>query len=620
MAQRVKSYIPPKSNTNTFIYNNFIQGGLADGNFVGVKYSVAQAPNIDIRSEPGVVKLSHGWEKLSATIPEAILHGVYHDNSLYLFSKESGKIFKYDLSADTVTEVYEINALNGSSIIRGVYVYNDNIYIATQNWLHKLPLSGLNTISSSINLNWAYLNVLFSNGGEGDSYAFLDHISDAENNYLAFTAIDDTAYGVAFYLNEVPTSDLFMDIYTVGISGGTRSDSLGAACDNEIQCAGIQISKDNLQTGWNYYFFSSPMRLEIHNTYRWHIWTRDGTGSLAALTRNDLRGGYLKLLGGSTDNYKPMLMQNGVMFIGDDNYIHQVRQERFTSRALDIPKEYRVTALGKLGTDLLIGTERTDGGEPVQVFRWNTWSESYTYSDDIPEDKIDAFVYADNIVFFVGGKYKNVYFFDRTGGVKFKQLHVFDGDATVNPNAVTSWRGYAVIFMSVTNKADDENSAMAYLIGRRTKDYPVITTSDWYIDNTKDIEYYAVIRSPDNMYIVYKNNENGTIKIARYNEDIYAKEGELITRFMTVDSGYQNKAGGFLAVSYDSMPDDCNIELYYRLNQDDEWKQLKAGKDTKRNIVMSKERFWANQFQLKIKLLGNSENTPKITNILLLAR
>lgn len=75
---------------------------------------------------------------------------------------------------------------------------------------------------------------------------------------------------------------------------------------------------------------------------RWQLGT-------AWSTRNDT---FAAFTNGST--YHPMHVANIVLYIGDKNLVAQVEGGVFTADALDLETQFNITALGEIGTDLLI--------------------------------------------------------------------------------------------------------------------------------------------------------------------------------------------------------------------------------------------------------------------------
>lgn len=63
----------------------------------------------------------------------------------------------------------------------------------------------------------------------------------------------------------------------------------------------------------------------------------------------------------------------------------------------------KITCFGSASTDLLIGTTTFTNSEKTQIYRWNTWSESWTISDEIPERGINSFMSVDNAILVQAG-------------------------------------------------------------------------------------------------------------------------------------------------------------------------------------------------------------------------
>ena len=111
-------------------------------------------------------------------------------------------------------------------------------------------------------------------------------------------------------------------------------------------------------------------------------------------------------------SYHPMVIQNLNLYIGDGYYVAEWDGTTFTADALDITASLVIKCLGKMGTDVLIGTTVDDNVAKTELLRWNTWSVSFTNSDPIDETGINAFLPADNFVYVSAGKYGNIYLYD----------------------------------------------------------------------------------------------------------------------------------------------------------------------------------------------------------------
>lgn len=150
--------------------------------------------------------------------------------------------------------------------------------------------------------------------------------------------------------------------------------------------------------------------------------------------------------------YHPAIIQNQDLYIGDGNYLALVdTTETWVPDALDISTPYRIKCLGKIGTDVLIGTIVDDNVNKSQIYRWNTYSVSFTTSDEIDEVGINAFIPGDNVVYINAGTRGNIYVYDG------EQLQLFmkvpgEYSATdfgrVHPNAAANFNGRILLGFS----------------------------------------------------------------------------------------------------------------------------------------------------------------------------
>lgn len=142
--------------------------------------------------------------------------------------------------------------------------------------------------------------------------------------------------------------------------------------------------------------------------------------------------------------FHPMTEQNLVLYIGDANLLAQVDAGVFTPDALDIAEPLRIKCLGKISTDILIGTYVNDHITKSQVFRWNTYSVSFTTSDEIDEVGINCFIPGDNMVYVNAGIQGNIYVYN---GEQLQLFRRIPGEYTPSqygrmfPNAAANYNG-----------------------------------------------------------------------------------------------------------------------------------------------------------------------------------
>lgn len=205
---------------------------------------------------------------------------------------------------------------------------------------------------------------------------------------------------VDFAKTIVPCSD--GNTYMFGDAGNVYKRTSGGTYTVEATVSGAIYGAIEF-AGYIYYARSGYLG-------RWQIGT-------AWSGRNDTYGTFTN---GST--YHPMHIQNIVLYVGDKNLVAQVEGGVFTANALDLETQYSITSLGEIGTDLLIGTYTSDNVSKTRIFRWNTWSTSFTSSDAIPETGINSFLSTDNFVLVQAGSKGNLYAYNGESLERFKRI------------------------------------------------------------------------------------------------------------------------------------------------------------------------------------------------------
>ena len=150
---------------------------------------------------------------------------------------------------------------------------------------------------------------------------------------------------------------------------------------------------------------------------------------------------------------KPMIVIEDTLYIGHANKISRVRDGVFTENiGPPIGDNVQITCFGRLGNDLLIGTEVSSGFEEVAVqstiLRWNTTSNNTTSRDSVPEPTINAFLNSDNRVFVSVGYNSNIYVYDGAKLVFYRKIHPNATETTVLPTSVTNFNNRPIFGLS----------------------------------------------------------------------------------------------------------------------------------------------------------------------------
>ena len=264
-----------------------------------------------------------------------------------------------------------------------------------------------------------------------------------------------------------------------------------------------------------------------------------------------------------TNNHR-MAVVNNVLYITDKNYIAQVDGDTFTADALDLPVEQWAISVNKVLSDLVIGTQvKTSVVNKATVYRWNTWSESWSAEDEIDENAVRAFLKADNYILVSAGINGNLYSYNGTQLQGFKTI---PGDYTktaytiIWPEATGNYKGIPLFGYSLHPSATTSPSLLGiYGFGRKRLDYPIILDLPFPIypvSNTvmelDDIEIGAIVTDGNVILASWDNNGTYGVSALSYsyrNTGAYIDtrvinlERERLQRVKKVIVNYQSFAG-----------------------------------------------------------------------------
>ncbi len=348
-----------------------------------------------------------------------------------------------------------------------------------------------------------------------------------------------------------------------------------------------------------YLYYSMQSRLG-----RWQIGT-------AWSTRNDSWATFM-----NTDAlFHPIFLLNGVLYIGDKNYIAQVDESNvFTGNALDIPSTYRIKSLWIDTNDLLIGTYINDNVNMCRIIRWNTWSESWTNEDDVPEVGINGFIPMDNTILLSAGTKGFFYLYE---GARLEQFMRLPGawdstkKATVHKNAAALFQKRTLFGLS--NIAGNPALQGVYSYGSYSRNYPRVLSLDYIISQnlTSSIEIGAIEAVGDDFLVAWKDGSNyGVDKIDWSNK--YAS-AYFETRVIDMARSIQKTID--IKINYRSIPANCDITLQKSVNYA-AYANVDLVNDSKRLCKYAKVKILeANTVQFKIAAAVNANNAPEIESV-----
>jgi hypothetical protein len=217
-------------------------------------------------------------------------------------------------------------------------------------------------------------------------------------------------------------------------------------------------------------------------------------------------------------DFHPFKQVNQVLFVGDGKYLAQVDAGVFSANALDLAAPFRIKSLGKILTDILMGTFVNAYRVATEIFRWNTWSiDSYQSSDDIPEIGINCFLRTDNLVLVNAGTKGNFYYYNGSQLENYKRIPgswIGTNEATLHPNAACNMFGLPLFGLS--NKSGNPAKQGIYSLGGYDRNYPKVINLEWLISNGRynGVDIGAIEMCGTQLLVAWKNSDTITMTIA----------------------------------------------------------------------------------------------------------
>jgi len=319
-------------------------------------------------------------------------------------------------------------------------------------------------------------------------------------------------------------------------------------------------------------------------------------------------------------SFHPMINHPGqqILYIGDGNYLAQVDAGTFTANALDISTPLRIKSLGKIGSDVLLGTYVADNVTLTEIIRWNGWSVSFTNSDSIPEVGINAFLPADNMVLVQAGTQGNIYYYDGTNlelYMKIPGSYSSTAYGEVYPSSVANRNGQ--ILFGFSNGSGNPADQLVYRIARANRNYPYILDAPYPISQRSgsdlvitSVEIGGVIVSGNILYVAWKNGSS--FGIDKYDTSLKLDGAYFETRVVIVNREEQANFSEAL-IAYASKPASTDIDFYLDKNYAGYGSALTKIDDTQRYIVRTKDESTEfNTLQMKVKITASSNSAPQI--------
>lgn len=325
---------------------------------------------------------------------------------------------------------------------------------------------------------------------------------------------------------------------------------------------------------------------------------------------------------GNIDHH-PMQDVNQVLYIGDGYLVAQVDAGTFSSNALDISSEYVVTALGKMGTALLVG-----GSIPnvnlSEVFIWNTYSTSFTSSDTIPERGINCFLEGDNYVFVNAGISGSIYTHNGSQLLFYKRVpgsYTSTKRMIIYPNATAMFKGSIPIF-GISNAAGNPGDQGIWSLGKHSNNYHTVFNLEFPISKldadgypvVADVEIGAIVVSGVTVYCSWRH-AGSTVGVDKLDYSNKIAKPFFETRIISPDRTTLVPYGKFM-VHYGELPASTSIVIQTKVDHATDFSDTSEVVDIDRKqVVVDADRQEAKNLEIRVECVSSGNNSPTIEEL-----
>ncbi|OGE43574.1 hypothetical protein A3J16_02890 [Candidatus Daviesbacteria bacterium RIFCSPLOWO2_02_FULL_39_13] len=313
----------------------------------------------------------------------------------------------------------------------------------------------------------------------------------------------------------------------------------------------------------------------------------------------------------------------GVLLICDGKDLAMVDYEGAfaagANPALDLPRGHRNKCL--LGLDQLVvfGSTKGDKVEEGWLWTWDKIQPSWIQRRMIAERGINAILQGEFMAIQAGVK-GGLYFWDTSSLIRIKK---FPGEfGWVNPGGVTIMGGLPLFGLNGSNKCG------VYSYGRLTKNDPYALNLEYIPSHEKmeNVNIGALTMYGDVLHVSWKDGiEFGVDRIDADNKAEGRYEG------MVFDGGepFTQKSFRTIKLVTKKLPKDTSVEVFYRVNEDDEWQTAAMqdssesfDKEGKTKAIFSietggdeDEPGQGEEYEVALNIHPSGNNTPEVKSV-----
>ncbi len=260
-------------------------------------------------------------------------------------------------------------------------------------------------------------------------------------------------------------------------------------------------------------------------------------------------------------SWHTMTMACGVLQICDGRYLAMVDYEgNFNLTALDLIVGNRTKCLLPEDQTVIIGSHKGDKVEEGWLWTWDKVQPSWILRRMIAEKGINAMIHAEFILIQAGIS-GSLYFWDTANLLRIKQIPCL---GWVNPGAAANYKG-----MPLLGVTGSENCGV-YSYGRLNKNESYALNLEWIPSHGKleDVEIGAITMYGDQPFVSWQDDDDFGVDTVDENNKAEARYEGLV-----FDAGEPELQKGFRHIKLltKPLPEDCSIEVFYRVNEEGEW-------------------------------------------------
>jgi len=309
---------------------------------------------------------------------------------------------------------------------------------------------------------------------------------------------------------------------------------------------------------------------------------------------------------------------NEILYISGGRFLSQVESGTLTNTILSFPVGWDISAIGKYGTDLLIGMNLEGNVDQARIVRWNTWSadNSFTNDDLIEESHVSGFLQLGNNILVSAGIRGNLYYYNGAVLEPFKKIPNtgdFDSQAEMWKNASVEFMGQLYFGMSKVSGNDIPQGVYSY--GSHSSGYPLVLTMPHKIStgNDENVFVTAMARQGATLFVAWRDENDGTVRGIDEMTTTRHTEGYFETRVINVA---RNATKDFLLeVFYREISTGGDIEIWVSKDSGD-FEQMETRNDDQRNTVITTAKTGeCSTIQVRVVLKSINQFSPIVESL-----